>query len=134
MDGVIKKIAVALNKECIKTRNGKHWSINSIKTIINNPLYAGYIRWGLMNDWDKKRRKGKTDNFVLVKGLHTAIISEETWETAISISKSKAHTPSKVFEGDYILTGLLKCPTCGASMISHRIKKRDGSFYRYYQC
>ncbi|MBU3129074.1 recombinase family protein [Clostridium tagluense] len=129
-----KKIADNLNKEGIKTRNGNYWSINSIKTIIINPLYSGSIRWGLMKDWKKKRRKGKTDNFVLVKGIHTAIISVETWENTVTISKSKSHTPIKVFDGNYILTGLLKCPACGTSMISHRIKKRDGSFYRYYQC
>lgn len=129
-----KKIAITLNKEGLKTRNGNYWSINSIKTIITNPLYSGSIQWGLMNDWKKKRRKGKTDDFVSVKGIHKPIISEETWENALNISKSKSHTPVKVFDGNYILTGLLKCPTCGASMISHRVKKRDGSFYRYYQC
>ena len=42
----------------------------------------------------------------------------------------------KLYEGDFILTGLLKCPNCGASMISHRTKKRNkvNEFYRYYQC
>lgn len=52
--------------------------------------------------------------------------------------KLKCGKPKKAFESNYILTGLLKCPVCGASMVASRTKKKgkDGTFHvtRYYVC
>lgn len=41
-----KKIACHLNKTGYKTIRDNTWSIFSIKQIIDNPIYIGYIRWG----------------------------------------------------------------------------------------
>jgi site-specific DNA recombinase len=60
----------------------------------------------------------------------------KTWEKSQAIRQVNKDKFIKIYEGDFILTGLLKCPKCGASMISHRTKKRNkpNEFYRYYQC
>lgn len=131
-----KKIACYLNTRGYKTLRGSSWSIFSIKQIIDNPIYIGYIRWGQYIDWAKKRRKGKNENYQLIKGEHCPIIDMETWEKAKSIRDINKSKFTKIYEGDFLLTGLLKCPKCGASMISHRTKKRNkpNEFYRYYQC
>ncbi|WP_061313228.1 recombinase family protein [Clostridium botulinum] len=131
-----KKIACYLNERGYKTLKNSSWAIHSIRQIVNNPTYIGYIRWGQYLDWSKKRRKGKNTDCQLFKGQHTPIIDMDTWEKAqaiIDINKGKFN---KLYEGDFILTGLLRCPKCGASMISHRTKKRNkpNEFYRYYQC
>ena len=131
-----KKIACTLNERGYKTLRGCSWSIFSIKQIIDNPLYIGYIRWGQYTDWSKKRRKGKNTNYQLIKGEHTPIIDTETWKKAVAIRDINKGKFNKLYEGDFLLTGLLRCPKCGASMISHRVKKqkKPNEFYRYYQC
>lgn len=52
--------------------------------------------------------------------------------------KLKSGKPKKAFESDYILTGLMKCPVCGTSMVANRTKKKrkDGTYLvtRYYVC
>lgn len=60
----------------------------------------------------------------------------KTWEKSQAIRQVNKDKFTKIYEGDFILTELLKCPKCGASMISHRTKKRNkpNEFYRYYQC
>lgn len=45
------------------------------------------------------------------------------------MNKMKSHKPAKTFTGHFPLTGLLRCPMCGCSMIRHRSKD-----IRYYQC
>ncbi|HBH3439851.1 recombinase family protein [Clostridioides difficile] len=131
-----KKIACHLNVRGYKTIKGSTWSIQSIKQIIDNPIYIGLIRWGQYVDWAKKRRKGKKNDYQLIKGEHLPIIDIKTWEKAQAIRQVNKDKFTKIYEGDFILTGLLKCPQCGASMISHRVKKQNkvNEFYRYYQC
>lgn len=60
----------------------------------------------------------------------------DTWIKSQVIRKINKDKFNKIYEGDFILTGLLRCPICGASMISHRTKKKNkpNKFYLYYQC
>ncbi|HFJ9387310.1 TPA: recombinase family protein [Bacillus nitratireducens] len=131
-----KAIANKLNHEGYKTKRKKSFSINSIRTIIANPAYAGFIRFNQVENWSKKRRKGKSENTTTVKGTHEPIISLDVWETSRIISNQKSHKPAKTFSGTFPLTTLLRCPMCGQGMIGHKIKKnKNGTEYiRYYQC
>jgi site-specific DNA recombinase len=131
-----KKIACYLNSKHLKTMKLTDWSISSIKQIIDNPIYNGYIRWGQHLEWSKKRRQGTQEEYTVSKGTHKSIITEETWAKARKIREEMGKSNEKVYEGEFLLTGLLRCPICGSSMISHRTAKKGkpGEFYRYYQC
>ncbi|WP_171253300.1 recombinase family protein, partial [Acinetobacter baumannii] len=90
-----------------------------IKTILQNPIYVGRIRWGQYKNWSKRRRKGKTEPIISI-GQHQPIISEDLWNKTQEILQIRSHTPQKTHHGSYFLSGLLKCPECGASMVQHR--------------
>ncbi|WP_068792280.1 recombinase family protein [Brevibacillus laterosporus] len=62
-----KTIASQLNHEGYKSKKGKAFSIISIRTIITNPAYAGFIRFNKNQDWNEKRRKGTTVTLSLLK-------------------------------------------------------------------
>lgn len=136
-----KKIAMHLTEIGIKTLEGGTWYLNGIKQIIDNPLYAGLIRYGKYKDWNKKRRSGKQEEPIIVEGKHQAIVSKQTWEKAHEIRRIKNQlNPVDVApKGDFLLTGLLKCPICGASMISSQSTKKnkktgEKKVHKYYQC
>ncbi|WP_217486908.1 recombinase family protein [Cytobacillus firmus] len=131
-----KTIANKLNHEGYKTKRNANFSTNSIRTIITNPVYAGFIRFNQVEDWSEKRRKGKNENFIIVKGEHEPIISKEVWGMTQKIFEQKSHKPAKTFTGHFPLTTLLRCPKCGQGMIGHKIKKSKKSkeYIRYYQC
>lgn len=130
-----KKIANYLNKMGMGTMRNTSWSVQSIKQIIDNPIYVGIIRWGKYRDWNKKKRKGKSEEYIMVEGKHQPIISKDIWEKTQQIRSVTGIKNEKIYEGNYLLTGLLKCPVCGASMVSHRSKMRNGEgYHRYYQC
>ncbi|WP_445489213.1 recombinase family protein [Niallia sp. 03133] len=131
-----KAIANTLNHEGYKTKRNKAFSINSVRTIITNPCYAGFIRFNQVENWNEKRRKGTNKTPVIVKGEHKPIISEDIWEKTKSILIQKSHKPAKTFTGTFPLTTLLRCQYCGQGMIGHKSKKnKNGNEYiRYYQC
>ena len=52
--------------------------------------------------------------------------------------ESKQGKPSRIYDGEYPLTGILRCPRCGAGMVISRTtnKLADGTRKRiaYYCC
>ena len=109
-----RKIATNLNMQGIKTKKDNHWSITAVKTILNNKIYTGYVKW-----------KGKYK-----KGNHYPIISEELWERTQKLLSLRSYTQEKLHNGSFPLSGLLKCPTCGGAMVQGNANKK----YKYYVC
>lgn len=127
-----------VNKEGHKSKRGNAFSTASIKEILKNPVYIGKIRYNLRQDWNEKRRKNINPNPILVDGEHEAIIDDETWEKVQIILKDRSKTHNRVYDSEFPLTGLLKCPVCGASMTIGRSyhKRKDGTrkVAEYYVC
>lgn len=132
-----KTITNIMNSSGHKTKKGNNFSTIAIKTILNNKEYAGLNTWGKKEDWNIKRRKGKVDVMPERKGSHQPIISMELWEKVQAVNKANAEvfTPIKSYSGNFFLSGVLKCPVCGAGMVMSKNKKRGNKgFYRYYMC
>lgn len=109
-----KKIANNLNLQGFKTKRENDWTINAVKTILENKIYIGFIKW---------RNK-------YTKCQHDSIISEELWNKAQELRAKKSYTPTKIHPGTFPLSGLLKCPQCGSSMVQGNSSEK----YKYYQC
>ena len=119
-----------------------------IRRIIQNPVYSGKISYGRrrtekVHGTRNEYRQVKTDDYLLVDGLHEALVSEEVWEQAQVKVAAQAKKYEKVNrdkgEKIHLLSGILKCPVCGSGMYGNKaIKKRkDGSNYKdfyYYGC
>ena len=134
----------------IARQNGKNPLFDAalIRRIIQNPVYCGKIAYGrrrtekvhgTRNDY----RQVYKEDYLLVDGLHEALVSEEVWEQAQIKVAAQAKKYEKVNsvkgEKTHLLSGLLKCPICGAGMYGNKsIKSRkDGSRYKdyfYYGC
>lgn len=109
-----KKIAANLNFQGIKTKNGNEWTINAIKTVLQNQQYIGNTKW-----------RGKYTN-----GQHTPIIEKSLWDETMKVMQTRSYTPLKIHPGSYPLSGLLKCPQCGSPMVQGTSSQK----YKYYQC
>ncbi|WP_158095136.1 recombinase family protein [Gottfriedia luciferensis] len=131
-----KKIATFLNSLGIHTKKGKNFTPNTVSIILGNPLYKGYIRFNQVIDWEKKRRKGKNPDYILVKGIHEPIIDEKIWDKAQQISKERASGIPRQYSGTFPLTKIAKCPECGSYMTSQYggARRKDGTKKRYYTC
>ncbi len=134
----------------IQRQNGKTPLFNAhlIRMILKNPVYCGKIAYGrrkmekihgTRNDYHLVEQ----DNFLLVDGLHEPIVSEELWQSAQVKLLAQAKKYERVNNGKdtkvHLLSGILKCPVCGAGMYGNKsIKhKKDGTKYKdffYYGC
>ncbi|MGD6874209.1 recombinase family protein [Sutcliffiella horikoshii] len=133
----LKAIANQLNKAGYRTKRGKHFSINGIATILDNPVYNGKIRWLQVENWDKKRRRGRNANPILVEGKHEAIIFNELWNIVQARRKSKSFKQRQSHE-PFLLSSILRCPSCGQGMVpsitTHTLKDGTKRRHRYYVC
>ena len=134
----------------IARQNGKNPLFDAalIRRIIQNPVYSGKISYGRrrtekVHGTRNEYRQVKKDDYLLVDGLHEALVSEEVWEQAQVKVAAQAKKYEKVNrdkrEKIHLLSGILKCPVCGAGMYGNKsIKKRkDESNYKdfyYYGC
>ena len=127
-----------VNAEGHRSKKGNPFATATIKEILKNPVYIGKIRYNLRQDWNEKRRKNINPDPILVDGEHEAIIDTETWEKVQIILKDRSKTHNRVYDSELILSGLLKCPVCGASMTVSRStrKRKDGTkvVNEYYAC
>ena len=109
-----KKIAANLNIQGIKTKNENEWTVNAIKTVLQNQLYIGNTKW-----------RGKH-----TKGRHTPIIEKSLWNETMKVMQARRYTPQKIHPGSYPLSGMLKCPQCAGPMVQGNSSQQ----YKYYQC
>ena len=133
-----KAITNQLNKLGYKTKKGNDFSVGSIKEILTNPVYIGKVRYNVRQNWSEKRRRNINANPIITDGIHESIIDEVLWNKVQAIMESKKGKPSRIYDGEYPLTGILRCPKCGAGMVISRTtnKLADGTKKRitYYCC
>ena len=133
-----KAITNQLNKLGYKTKKGNDFSVGSIREILTNPVYIGKVRYNVRQNWSEKRRRNINANPIITDGIHEPIIDEGLGDKVQAIMESKKGKPSRIYDGEYPLTGILRCPKCGAGMVISRTtnKLADGTKKRiaYYCC
>lgn len=133
-----RKIANALNHKGYVTKKGNPFSISAVTYILSNPFYIGKIQFAKYKDWNDKRRKGLNDKPVIAEGKHTPIISQSLWDKVQARKKQVSEKPQVHGKGTNILTGLISCPQCSASMSAsttvNTLKDGTKKRIRYYSC
>ena len=134
----------------IQRQNGKNPLFDAalIRRILKNPVYCGKISYGRrrtekVHGTRNEYRQVEQDDYLLVDGLHEGIVSEELWHEAqvklLAQAKKYEHVNRGKETKVHLLSGLVKCPICGAGMYGNKsIKhKKDGTKYKdfyYYGC
>jgi len=133
-----KAIVNYINQMGYRTKKGNAFSVAQLKTILTNPVYIGKVRFNVRRDWNEKRRHNINPEPIIADGIHEAIITEEQWNQVQFLIHQKSGKPSRIYDGEYPLTGILRCPECGAGMVISRVvsKRADGgkNVLTYYAC
>ena len=120
-----------IGRDLKKNRSLVNWSLSAIKQMLKNPIYKGAIAFGRRK---KVKIKGtrddfarvESDNYILGKGKHEAIISEELWNQAQNkISSRSKKTGDVAYKRVYLLSGLIRCPYCGGKMNAFGYHQND---------
>ena len=149
----IKGIVDYLNKNGIEKPIPKNkldyqftdWSTHTIKSILDNPVYTGYIVFGRRRtvecvnqktgEIEYKLRKQDQENYVWSdEQAHEPIISKELFDKAQLKRKNRACKGNRQIgqATKHLLSGLLKCPECGSGMVINynKWKNKDGTVKR----
>ena len=134
----------------IQRQNGKNPLFDAafIRKIIKNPVYCGKIAYGRRKTEKKQGTRNdyhlvEQENFLLANGVHQPIVSEELWQAAqvklLAMAKKYEHVNRGKDTRVHLLSGIVKCPVCGAGMYGNKCSKRksDGTKYKdffYYGC
>ena len=134
----------------IQRQNGKAPYFNAmlIREILRNPVYCGKIAYGRrknekVHGTRNEYRIVESNDYLVVDGLHEAIVSEEIWQAAQTKLAAQAHKYESVNAPKdthiHLLSAIVKCPICGAGMYGNKSSKRkhDGTKYKafyYYGC
>lgn len=126
-------IARYLNLYGFKTSHGKEFERRSVEYILENPTYCGMIRWNrTVNETNEIRPK---DEWIIADGQQPAIISKELFDRAAARRnmeyKPRGSRPSSTYK--HWLSGLVKCPVCGRTMIAKKIVNGKRT-YCYFVC
>lgn len=134
-----RTIAGRLNADGIMPPRGEKWNASTINGnkargygLINNALYAGRIVWNktrmVRNPETGKRvpRTNPESEWQYAEVPHLALIPAAQWHEAQAEKerRSKAY-PAGVRKKKRLLSGLIRCPSCGGGMTMH--DKRGGA-------
>ena len=118
-----------------------------VSDVLENPIYTGQIAYGRRH-MEKADRKGNRKvvnqkEYILVQGEHTPIVSLEQFQAAQELRQGRSNMCERRPDNDYVhlLSPMLRCPECGASMYGNTTRKRkktaSGEFYadyHFYAC
>jgi site-specific DNA recombinase len=102
-------------------KGGGLWCHYTVRKILFNPVYAGFIRSG-----------GE-----LYEGIHEAIVDQETWDKAVALREAKArtHKRGRPSAGKHLFRkGFLKCGICGEPMSPLTYRERPHPTDQIYRC
>lgn len=107
-------IARRLNDHGHRTTAGGMWREGNVRTVLDSGFGAGYF----------------VHRGVLVRGVHTAVISEDEWRQYLTARDERVMIPPRAKSSRYLLTGLVKCGYCGGGMTA----RPDRNGVHWYRC
>jgi site-specific DNA recombinase len=121
-----------------KTRRASGWMFTSVRVILKNPLYTGQQRWNatqFVRDPDTNkylRRHRPKSEWITHQIEELRIVSDDVFQRAQARSKSVSSADPRLKSGGkskYLLSGLLRCESCGAHyIIADKFKYACSSF------
>jgi DNA invertase Pin-like site-specific DNA recombinase len=129
------------------------WAMASVRFILRNGRYGGILTWNkkqFLKDPDTGRRRAvlrPDSEWITREHPELRIIEPELWEAVCQRRRlleeryqgcNRGRLPgARTLKSPYLLSGLLRCGSCGARMVGHTLtRKKAGRVYRsgWYRC
>ncbi|TAK05277.1 hypothetical protein EPO33_04910 [Patescibacteria group bacterium] len=107
-----------LHRKGLVSRTGKRVTATGLCRLLKNPFYAGIMRVrGIEHD-----------------GTHPALVSREVFARVQEVFRQKDSGGRTRIRLEHLLSGKVRCPSCGKNLIPERHVKPSGRVYSYYRC
>ena len=113
-------VARQVNALGARPHRAREFSRNSVKKILDNPVYIGKVVWNQKSHIRKGVKHvtiyNPKEKWLIVDGLHPAIVSRELWDKVQSIAEGRYYPSKNDGTVKSPLAGLLLCENCGGHM------------------
>lgn len=115
--------------------NTSLWVDSTVRRILKNEMYIGNMVQGKNEKISykiKQIRGVPKEDWIIVKGTHQPIISEDDFYKAQSLfNKHIRHSPKK--DTADLFSGFMRCAECGYSL-NKKVNQHSYGTYEYYRC
>jgi DNA invertase Pin-like site-specific DNA recombinase len=117
-----RQLATWVNSSGFRSARGSQWSVPGITSVLKNDLYTGRFTYGKrqLGGYQPRSKEGKfrdPSDWIVLENNHEAIVTPETFaQVQAQLKERKRHTSVNSPAGTFVLSGLLRCSHCGASM------------------
>lgn len=114
-------IARELNAMGVLTHRGNSFENRTVEYILHNPVYIGKLRW---NPSGKTRRDFSNESLIIADADHEPLISHELWTAAQQrlheVKQQWGYKARPAGDLRHWLSGVVRCSTCGSTLIFTR--------------
>jgi len=103
-----------LNAEGVPTVTGCPWRDRALRRVLDAGFAAGRITYGER----------------VVEGVHERLVDADTWAAYLAARRARRARPARTERSEYLLSGLLRCARCGASMAAGQFGEHRQPKYR----
>ncbi|MZP29363.1 recombinase family protein [Heliobacterium undosum] len=135
------RIARFLNTHGIPGPRGGTWITSTIKVILENPVYLGFLIYNTTTlirtaGGERKRMVRPREEWIVVPDAHPPLITRDDFDLIQEIMRQRRERDPRAtcsFAPKYLLSGFLLCSVCGGKMYGTVIrgKQRECRIYRY---
>ena len=103
-----------------RTGAGAAWTAQSVRNLLQNPVYAGYVTWGrrpvqpVLRDGALTRPRRYAAEYLRVRGLHPPLVSEADFEAVQRLPAAAPLRRTRALQNPF--AGLLFCARCGHAL------------------
>lgn len=132
----IRRTCYCLNATGQYNRQGKAWSLTSIRRILSSPTYAGTLCYSKRTNRGDNLIQKRKEDWLTVPNAHPAIIKSDDFNSVQTILSTNTKPRSWSDSSPHLLSGLGRCGICGSRIIGMTFRdKNTGKIqYQYYRC
>lgn len=140
----VAKIVRKLNDLGVKSLSGNPWTPATVSGILQNPVYAGMVRWNgrksvrTVKDGVVTISRPRSKDILVFPGRHPAIISSELYDRVQNIRSKNPPRPIGLKNTiQNPLAGIIYCSKCGRAMVRRPYAKsgqKDSLICSYTSC
>ena len=118
-------LARSLNKMGFRTHQGNAFESRTVRYILHNPVYCGYLRW---TPGGRADRDYFLPAAITAKGRWEAVVSPELWEAAAQRLQSERKPQARMTGKEtHWLSGMVRCSACG-QCLAFGVRYKSGAW------
>ena len=120
------------SKRFVSSSGQRGWNSQAVAAILQRFTYTGasvQMKRAAVGPCQKKTYTRPKDEWIIVPGMHEAIVTEEEFEEAQKVINKKTKKPREKNTNDYSLKSVMVCGSCGRKLIRSTVSSKASPYF-----